>query len=312
MANLIGRTIFVSGVSFSFCFFFLSPSVVLTGDTNRTHFQWKAKPQHQHHICTWRQTGQKKQFTHKQVFRSLSTHWVEKQENKARIVVMNSLKLEGILYLNLHSTGMNELDNNFPLQSHQNVPRCFSSARGTLVLCFYSKGGFVDNEHFHCGELILTEISAAFELPSSHPYRETWKCEHLRLHWKVSNTHKKNTCIHIYRNIFPISITCKNVAIWKNVKSEPHLQAIRFNWTAELYFIQSVYNVLTHLSKIFLPAKHYIHLVGSSSDCCMLIKVYTLFKSEFCWTTSLLLDQPSHMRFISWLDKCWLAQRWAN
>lgn len=86
--------------------------------------------------------------------------------------MINSLKFEGILYLNLHNTGMNELDSNFPLQSNQNVPRCFSSARGTLVRRLF-QDGFVDNEHFHCGELILTEMSAAFELPSSLPYRET-------------------------------------------------------------------------------------------------------------------------------------------
>lgn len=46
VANLIGRTIFVSRVSFSFCLFFLSPSVVLTGDTNRTYSISSGKQSH--------------------------------------------------------------------------------------------------------------------------------------------------------------------------------------------------------------------------------------------------------------------------
>lgn len=66
---------------------------------------------------------------------------------------------------------MNELDNNFAFQSHQNVPHCFSSFMRTLMLCLF-QDGFVDNEHFHCGELILTEISdlASSELPLSSPH----------------------------------------------------------------------------------------------------------------------------------------------
>lgn len=83
---------------------------------------------------------------------------------------MNALKFDGILYLKLHSTGMNELKNNFPLQSHQSVPHCFSPVRDTRAVLF--PRWFVDKEHFHCGELLVTEISAAFELPSSHPDRK--------------------------------------------------------------------------------------------------------------------------------------------
>lgn len=168
---------------------------------------------------------------------------------------MNSLKFEGILDLNLHSTGMNELDSNFPLQSPQNVPGCLSSARNTCAV--FLPGRFCGqwtlplrwadiNWNLSCLPApLISSLQGNVKKWGPPPPLESYKY-----------THKKIILVSIYCNIFLISITCKNVAIWKNVKSESHLQAIRFNWTADLYFKQSVYNVLTHLSKIFLPAKH--------------------------------------------------------